>query len=155
MFLWSLVLQAVYKYISKYIRLKGAIRLLFVGFIKFFLAPFVLSFFKQYISQNLYKLITFIILIYIYPSLVEKEEKVLESFSASLREYIHNKLFKVFLKKIPQSTINRIIIVIFPYFKLNIVYNIIIGYSLYINPVLLLFCFFTPILRGRSHFIWL
>ena len=40
------MLQAVYKYISKYIRLKGAIRLLFIGFIKFFLAPFMLSFFK-------------------------------------------------------------------------------------------------------------
>ena len=97
----------------------------------------------------------FIILIYIYPSLIKKEEKVLKSFSTGLKECIHNKLFKVFLKEIPQSTINKVIIVIFLCFKLNIVYNIIIGYSLYINPILPLFCFFTPILKGKSYFIWL
>jgi hypothetical protein len=36
----------VYKYVSEYIKLKGTIRLLFIGFIKFFLALFMLSFFK-------------------------------------------------------------------------------------------------------------
>ena len=84
---------------------------------------------------------------------MKKEEKVLESFSAGLRECIRNKLFKVFLKEILQSTINRVIIIIFSYFELNIVCNIIIGYNLYINPILLLFYFFTPILRGKSHFV--
>jgi len=43
----------------------------------------------------------FIILAYIHSSLVKEEEKVLKGFSAGLRECIHNKLFKVFLKEIP------------------------------------------------------
>jgi len=47
------------------------------------------------------KLSTFVVLAYIHSSLVKEEEKVLEGSGAGLREYIHNKLFEVFLKEIP------------------------------------------------------
>jgi hypothetical protein len=37
---------------------------------------------------------------YIHSSLTKEEEKVFEYSGAGLREYIHNKLFKIFLKEI-------------------------------------------------------